>query len=535
MMVYETARDLLVVDCGILFPNEDELGVDYVLPDVSYVARRREKLRGYVITHAHEDHIGALPYILRDLPAPVWGTAFTTAHFRMKLAEHPDLNPKIHTVRDLEPFSVGGFELLPIPVTHSVAGAVALAIDTPIGRVIHTGDFRLDPTPLDARLTAVDVLRQLGDDGVALMLSDSTNSERAGRTWSEKEVREALTAVIAEAEHRVMVTTFSSNIHRIQAVLDASHAADRTVLPVGRSMSQTVQLALENGFLKAPRGAIADVSNFDRFTRSQTTLLVSGSQGEPRGSFSRIAEGTHGLAYVEAGDTVIMSSRRIPGNEVRIGRAINALYKIGCTVIDDRAAKVHTSGHAFRDEQLDMLRWVRPEWFVPVHGEYRHLVHHARNAESVGIPPERILVTEDGFPLRFRRTGDGVVAKREPEVEAGPVYVAGGAVGLVDDVVLKDRQILRGNGIIFCVVVLDDEDQVVAGPQIGTRGTVHVDENPEWLGEAADAVFDALQRVTDPPEDLEGWGQLVKRALKRHLRREHDLRPLLVPMVLRVD
>ncbi len=534
-MVYETERDLLVVDCGILFPNEDELGVDYVLPDVSYVARRREKLRGYVITHAHEDHIGALPYILRDLPAPVWGSAYSTAHFRMKLGEHPGLDPKIHTFRDLEAFSVGGFEILPIPVTHSIAGAVALAIKSPIGQVLHTGDFRLDPAPIDGRETAVDTLERLGDEGVALMLSDSTNSERAGRTWSETEVREALTELIAVAEQRVMVTTFSSNVHRLQSVIDASHAAGRTVLPVGRSMSQTVQLALENGFLKVPRGAIADVSNFDSFTRAQMTLLVSGSQGEPRGSFSRIAEGTHGLAYVEAGDTVIMSSRRIPGNEVRIGRAINALYKIGCTVIDDRAAKVHTSGHAFRDEQQDMLRWVRPHWFIPVHGEYRHMVHHARNAASVGVARECILVTEDGYPITFERDEEGIRARRDPKVEAGPVYAAGGAVGIVDEVVLRDRQILQGNGILFCVVVLDDEDRIVAGPEIGTRGTIHVDENPEWIADAVDAVLEALERVTEPPDDLEGWGEVVKRALKRQLRRGHDLRPLLVPMVLRAD
>ncbi|MEL6545568.1 MAG: ribonuclease J, partial [Myxococcota bacterium] len=485
--------------------------------------------------HAHEDHIGALPYILRDLPAPVWGTRYTTAHFRMKLGEHPDLDPDIRLIEDNVSFSLGQLEILPLPVTHSIVGAVALAIQTPVGRVLHTGDFRLDSNPLDGRHTNVEGFKELGDNGVVLMLSDSTNSERSGRTASEADVRDALTDVIAQAEHRVMVTTFSSNLLRLQAVLDASHAAGRTVLPVGRSMSQTIQLALENGFLKVPRGTIADISNFESFTRQQVTLLVSGSQGEPRGSFSRIAHGTHGLAYLEPGDTVIMSSRRIPGNEVRIGQAINGLYRLGVNIIDDRQATVHTSGHAYREEQQEMIRWVRPEWFVPIHGEYRHMVHHARNAHQAGVKREKILITEDGHPLALSRNAQGVQLTRKAEVDAGPVYAAGGAVGLIDDVVLRDRQILQSSGIVFCVVVLDDDDQIVSGPQIGTRGTVHVDENPGWIEDAIDAVLRALERVTDPPDDLEGWGQVVKQALKRHLRREHDIRPLLVPMVLRTE
>ncbi|MEM6531589.1 MAG: ribonuclease J [Myxococcota bacterium] len=535
IMVYETDDDLIVVDCGIMFPGDDELGVDIVLPDVRYIERNARKLRGYVLTHTHEDHVGALPYVLEALPAPVYGTAYSLAQLRMKLGEHPHLDPKLVQIHDNEYFDVGGFRILPIPVTHSIVGAVALALETPIGRVLHTGDFRIDRSPIDGRLTDEEGLRALGDKGVTLMLSDSTNSEREGHSWSESEVRDALTQVIATAEQRVMVTTFSSNLHRIQAVIDASTRADRTVIPVGRSMAQAVQLGLENGFLKAPRGSLADPSHFDDLARSQVTLLVSGSQGEPRGSFSRIAEGTHGLVAIDPGDTVVMSSRRIPGNELRVGKAINALYRRGAIVVDDRSAKVHTSGHAFQDEQRQMLEWVRPDWFIPIHGEYRHMVHHARTAQGCGVGRDRIFVTEDGKPVVFEKVGDIVRAARGQEVEAGPVYVADGTVGLVDEVVIRDRRLLADHGIVFCVVVLDQNDEVVAGPDIGTRGLFHIDENPQLIEEMCLVVAEALDRVTEPPEDLDGWGRIVRGALKRFFRRDRFARPLLVPMVLRAD
>ncbi|MEM6733608.1 MAG: ribonuclease J, partial [Myxococcota bacterium] len=278
-----------------------------------------------------------------------------------------------------------------------------------------------------------------------------------------------------------------------------------------------------------------DVSNFDDFTRSQVTLLVSGSQGEPRGSFSRIAEGTHGWVSLEPGDTVLLSSRRIPGNELRIGRAINALYRRGVHVLDDRTALIHTSGHAYQGEQRTMFEWTRPEWFIPVHGEYRHMVHHARTAEACGVRRDRIFVTEDGDPITFERANGELRAWRDAQVEAGPVYIGGGSVGLIDDVVLRDRQLLQQNGIVFCVVVIDDDDVIVAGPEIGTRGVFHVAENPEMLQDTVDAVLAGWERVNDPPEDLEGWGQVVKSALKRFFKREYDLRPLLVPVVLRAD
>ncbi|MEO1172492.1 MAG: ribonuclease J [Myxococcota bacterium] len=425
--------------------------------------------------------------------------------------------------------------ILPVPVTHSIVGAVALALETPIGTVLHTGDFRLDEHPIDGRRTDEETLRRLGGAGVTLMLSDSTNSERDGHSWSESEVRDAFREVIGKAAQRVMVTTFSSNLHRIQSVIDASHDADRTVIPVGRSMAQTVQLGLENGFLRAPRGALADPSHFDDLARNQVTLLVSGSQGEPRGSFSRIAEGTHGLVAIDPGDTVILSSRRIPGNELRVGKAINALYRRGAIVIDDKVAKVHTSGHAFRDEQRTMLEWVQPDWFVPIHGEYRHMVNHARTAEAAGVRRDRIFVTEDGEPLLFEKNGATVRAARAAEVEAGPVYVTNGTAGIVDEVVIRDRQLLAEHGIVFCVVVLDENDEVTAGPDIGTRGLLHIDENPELIEEMCLVVAEAIDRVTEAPDDLEGWNAIVKRALKRFFRRDRIARPLLVPMVLRAD
>lgn len=535
MMILETRSDLIVVDCGILFPRSDELGVDAVLPNVDYLVRHRDRLRGYVLTHAHEDHVGALPRIFPEAPAPVYGSKFSIALLRMKLGEYPDVDMDMRVVDDGERFELGDFSLEAVPITHSIVGAFLLAIETPIGRVVHTGDFRLDREPIDGRQTDERAIRNLGEQGVVLLLSDSTNSKRGGWTQSESEIRESLTKQIGDTDHRVAITTFSSNLHRIQSVIDASDRVGRTVIPVGRGMIQMVQLGVENGFLKAPRGTLADVSNFDSFTRNQVTLLISGSQGEARGSFARIAEASHRLVRLEAGDTVIVSARRIPGNEARINRTINNLYRQGIEVIDDRVALVHTSGHAYQEEQRAMLSWLKPEFFVPVHGEYQHLVHHARTAEGCGVASDKVFIIEDGEPLDFRSGPDGVRAHRGPVLDVTPVYVSGSTIGAVDEVVLRDRQILADQGIVFCVVVLDENDRIQTGPDIGTRGVFHVDEHPDVIESAAWEVRSAIDNVRDQPEDLDAWSGVVRQALKRYFRREHDVRPLLVAMVLRAD
>lgn len=535
MMVYETDTDIMVVDCGVAFPRGNELGVDYVIPNISYLRQRREKLRGYVITHSHEDHVGALPYVLGDLPAPIFGTKYCLAHLRMKFGEHPRLSPELIQIHDGEELSVGNFRILPVPVTHSVVQAVALAITTPIGTVVHSGDFRIDPTPLDGRTTDLDTLRRLGGDGVTLLLSDSTNSEREGHTASENTVRAALTEVIGKASGRVLVTTFASNLHRLQAVIDASYASQRTVIPVGRSMTQAVQIGRENGFLEVPKGVLADATHVDNFTREQVTLLVSGSQGEARGSFSRIANGSHRAVRIERGDTVILSSRKIPGNELQISRVLNDLYRRGATVIDERTAEVHTSGHAYRDEQRLMLECLKPKWFIPIHGEYRHLVHHARTAIESGVPEEHVMLTEDGKPILFERKGEVVEGSRAPDVESSPTYVSGSVIGLLDDVVLSDRRFLAENGIVFCSLTVDANDKLVAGPQVTTRGLFHIDKNPSLVEEICDEVQKSLERLNEAPETLDGWDTVVKRALKRYFKRKHGVYPVLIPMVMRSE
>ncbi len=533
MMVYETDDDLLVVDCGVLFPTAEQPGVDYVIPDVSYVAERRDKMRGYVLTHGHEDHLGAMPYVLPLVPAPVYGTAFTLALLAGKLAEFPDLTVQTHEIRDRERFRVGQIDIDPVPVTHSIPGAVSLVLHTPIGRVVHTGDFKFDADPVDGRVSDLAMLQAAGDAGVALLLSDSTNADRSGHSWGEREVGVALAEQIASAPERVVVTTFASNIHRLQLILDASAKVGRKVVAVGRSVQQNVQMCLEHGYLQAPRGLLVDIAQFERLRRNEVTVIASGSQGEPRSAMSRMAAGQHGHIHIEPRDRVIFSARRIPGNERAIGVMINHLVKLGAEVVDDRIAKVHTSGHAFNDEQRRMIELCRPEVFIPVHGEYRHLVRHAALAQKLGLAADTVLVTEDGYPIELRRKGGKLNATRAAQVQAGHVYVDGTGIGDVGEVVLRDRRVLAETGMVLCVVIFSQEGELVGGPDIITRGVVHVDTSQELLARAVDEVRAALEELGPVAETAER-SDVVRQSLRRFFRRERDRRPLILPVVMEV-
>lgn len=537
MMAFETDDDVVVVDCGLLFAGPNEPGVDYIIPKTDYLEQRRDRLRGYVITHGHEDHIGALPHVLRSLPAPVYGTAFTIAHLERKMSEYLDVEADLRTVADYEHIQFNSLSVLPIPVTHSVTGAVLLAIDTPVGRVIHTGDFRIDDSPIDGRPTDTALLRRLGDEGVTLLLSDSTNAMRPGSTASENEVRESFIKLFAARENRIAVTTFASNLHRVQAAIDASSHVGRTTIPVGRSMEQIVQIGVERGFLQIPRGSLAEVRNFDHLTRSQVTLLVSGSQGEARGSFARIADGTHGFVRLEPADTMILSAPRIPGNELQIGRAVDGLYRGGIEVIDERTTSerpIHTSGHAYQDEQRAMIRWLKPRYFVPIHGEYRHLVHHAETAKACGVASDRVFILENGEVLELSGHTGGCKARYGEPVTAGPSYVSGSSSELIDDVVLRDRQILSAHGVVFCTVTLDHQGRLVAGPEIGTRGVFHVDENPELIAQLVAQLEDVFEDA-ELSTDTEAWSEMIRKTLRRYFRRRYKLKPLLVPVVTKLE
>ncbi len=529
MMAYETGDDLIVVDCGVLFPSAEQPGVDYVIPDVSYLVERRRKLRAFVITHGHEDHIGALPFVLPELDAPVYATRFTMGLIETKLGEYPEIKPRLHEIRDSQPFVIGEFTIEPIPVTHSIPDAVTLAIQTPAGLVVHTGDFKLDPHPVDGRLTDEEALRRAGERGVLALFSDSTNAERDGHTWSEREVGEELGPLIESARGRVLVTAFASNIHRVQLVIEASERAGRKVILVGRSMQQNVQLAVERGLLRARHGVFAELDDFADLPRDGVTIIAAGSQGEPQSSMVRIAGGQH-TVRIEPKDRVIFSSRRIPGNERAIGRMINSLYRLGAEVVDDRNTKVHTSGHAMNDEQRRMIELCRPRFFVPMHGEYRHLVRHARLAEATGVPAQT-LVVEDGQPVEFVREGDGIGMRRGEPIKAGHVFVDGFGVGDVQEVVLRDRRLLAETGIVICVVILDEHGQVAAGPDLITRGVVHVDENQPLLRQVVQEVREALSSRRGSLDVAEA-GELLRQTLRRFFRRELDRRPLIVPVVM---
>lgn len=529
--VYETEHDLIVVDCGMLMPTDREPGVNVILPDLRYVAERRDKLRAIVLTHAHEDHIGALPYALRQFDVPLYCTRFCQALIALKLKEHPDVDAEYVLLEDNVSVRIGDFVIEPIPVTHSIPEAEALAIKTSTGVIIHTGDFKLDPTPVDGRVTGTGTFKRYGDDGVLALLSDSTNTEQRGQSWSEQLVADTLLEVIKSASQRVLVTTFASNIHRLQAVVDASHAAGRTVVPVGRSVVQYVQTAIAGGYLKAPPGSLADVSYFDLLPRHAVTILASGSQGEPLSTMARIARSEYPYVRLEAGDRVILSSRRIPGNERAIGAMVNHLWRLGVEVIDDRWGPVHTSGHAFRQEQEAMLRWVRPQFFVPLHGEYRHLMQHAALAQECGVAPGHTRVVEDGEPVLWERRGDVVTWRREADVTAGYVYVDGAGVGDVDDTVLRDRRNLGEAGVVVCNVLLDEDDQSVKTLQLKTQGLIAADQEDVLHAPVMRVIQEALDENRDRKKQMERQ-EVVRRALRSYYKRTLQRRPVIIVSIL---
>jgi ribonuclease J len=535
-MVYETARDLIMVDAGVLFPTVAEPGINYIVPDITYVIERRDKLRGILLTHGHEDHIGALPYLLPMLGhTTLYATAFTAGLIRNKMSEHPDVDFTMVLLKDRQLVQVGDLEVDSLAVTHSIPHAVAFAIRTPIGIVVHTGDFKIDPDPLDGRLTDLEGLRAYGDEGVALLCSDSTNSQKPGSTWSEREVQTTLREIVAEAQHRVFITTFASHIDRIQAICDAAAHSGRFVIPLGRSMKNNIALAREMGVLKAKEDLFRDMDDYPGLRRDRVIVLASGSQGEPFSSMTRIAQGRMAPVSIDKDDIVIFSSRRIPGNELSIGNMINSLIRQGARIIGDHEARVHSSGHAFNDEQRQMLDACRPRAFVPLHGELRHMVAHAALAREAGVPAERVIVLEDGQPLQLvggKRRDEDAQLQRLEKVVAGLLFVDGKGIGDVGEIVLRDRRFLSEAGIVAAVLVLDSHSDVVLGPEIVTRGLVHVDESQALLARAASEVRRAVD--AEPNIELDSLREAVRSSLRRFFKRELGRKPMVVPVLMRL-
>ena len=532
MMVMEYADDIIVIDAGLMFPSEEMLGIDLVIPDISYLLERREKIKGIIITHGHEDHVGALPYLLPQLDVPVYSTKLTHGLISVKLKERRALTgAKLKVISPGEQFTLGQFKVELFPVCHSIPDAVGLIIYTPVGTVVHSGDFKVDYTPVDSKPTDLSRLAQLGAQGVLLLLSDSTYAELPGYTPSERVVGETLDRVIANATGRVIVTTFSSLVSRVQQVIDSAARHQRRVFIVGRSMNDTSRMALELGYLNAPDGILARLDELHGLPRNKIVFVTTGSQGEPTSALVRMANRDHRQLHIMRGDTVVISATPVPGNESLVNRTVDSLFKQGAQVLYDKVAPVHVHGHASQEELKLLLNLVNPKFFMPIHGEYRHLSFHARLAESVGIPKDNSFVLEDGDILELSPQ----MAKITDKVSAGNVYVDGLSVGDVGSVVLRNRRMLSRDGIVVVIIALNRQTgKLVGRPDIVSRGFVDTRESKEMMDESRDAVARTLERGGDRPADWGFMSTKVRDTLNKFYYERTRRRPMILPFMVKV-
>jgi ribonuclease J len=527
LLLLEYGDTAIAVDCGVMFPDEQMLGVDVAIPDLSYVRTLGVRFKAIFLTHGHEDHIGALPYVLGEFDVPVYGTPLTIGFVRARLREH-DLQATL-ALYESEPIQVGPFAVEPFAVTHSIPDSVGLIVRTPVGTVVHTGDFKVDQTPLDGRLADLRRLAEVGDEGVLLLMSDSTNVEHAGVTPSERSVGIHFEQIFREADGRVVVTTFSSHIHRMQQVIDLSVRHGRKVGLVGRSLTSHVATARDLGLLHVGDGTLVDPAVLRDLPRREVTLLTAGSQAEAASALVRIAMNAHNQVTLTPGDVVVLSSRVIPGNERAISSLVNHLYRRGAIVHYGRNTPIHVSGHASQEELKLVLNLVRPCHFVPVHGEYRHLVRHLQLAREVGVPADGSHLLEDGDVLELGSDG----AERAERVPAGRVFVDGKGIGEVGDVVLRDRRHLSEDGLVLAVLAIAQQSgDLVAGPDLVSRGVVAEEISAEVFDGARSVILEALDGInpesrTDPAEVKEE----VRKALRRYFKRM-ERRPVILPFVL---
>ncbi|MFC2049621.1 ribonuclease J [Chloroflexota bacterium] len=532
MMAIEFANDIIVIDAGLMFPEEDMLGVDLVIPDINYLLEKRDKLRGIIITHGHEDHIGALPYVLPQLNVPVYGAKLTNGLASGKLKEHKYQQKA--TLRTVEPgvkFTLGNFKIEPFSVCHSIPDSLGFIIHTPIGVVVHSGDFKIDYTPVGGRPTELAKLAQVGSQGVLLLLADSTYAELPGYTPSETVVGEALGRIVAEAPGRVIITTFSSLISRIQQVIDAAAKHDRHVFVIGRSMRETTRIASELGYLNSPPGVLRRFDEIHHFPHNKIVLLTTGSQGEPTSALVRIANRDNKQVKIIPGDTVIMSATPVPGNEALVNRTIDNLFRQGAHVVYEKLAQVHVHGHGSQEELKLLLSLVKPKFFVPIHGEYRHLTLHARLAKNLGIPETNIFVMENGNILELDRE-KGKVTGRLP---AGNVYVDGLVMGDLASVILRDRKLLSRDGIVVVIIAIDkDKGRIVGRPDIVSRGFVDMKEGEAILEQGRDLVKATLDRGGGRPLEWSFINAKVKDTLRTFFYEQTRRRPMILTTAVEV-
>ena len=532
MTVFRYGDDMILIDAGLMFPEDDMLGIDLVIPDITYLIDNRDKLKGIFLTHGHEDHIGALPYVMKQIDCPVYGTALTLGILQGRLKENGVSSENLRTIKPGDKITAGAFKLDFIRVNHSIPDAIAIAINTPIGTIIHTGDFKIDHTPVDGQVTEFNKFAEYGDRGVLALLADSTNAERPGFTPSEKMVGKTFDDEFRYAKNRIIVATFSSNVHRIQQVIDAALKYDRKVAVIGRSMVNVVSIAKELGYLKAPEGEIIDIDETHNYTPDKIVIITTGSQGEPMSALTRMAMNDHKKVDIMPGDTVIISATPIPGNEKLVSRTIDHLYKLGADVIYEKSNGVHVSGHASQEEIKLVHNLVRPKFFIPVHGEFRHLIKHANIAKSLGMPKENIVIAENGSVIELTKNSIGINGK----VQAGKVLVDGLGVGDVGNIVLRDRRQLSQDGIMIVVVTIDKEScHVVSGPDIVSRGFVYVREAEGLMDEARDKVQLALGKCEE--NGISEWSAIkstVRDSLGRFLYERTRRRPMILPIIMEI-
>lgn len=512
----EYENDIIVIDGGLSFPDEDMYGVDLLIPDVSYLLDNKEKVKGMFITHGHEDHIGAIPYILKQINMPLYATKLTIGLIENKLKEHNIEDICIlNRVEDKQSVMIGNFKVEFISVTHSIADACALAIHTPVGTILHTGDFKVDYTPIDGRRMDLETISKIGKKGVLLLLADSTNVERRGHSLSEKTIGETLNRIFSGATGRVIVATFASNIHRMQQIVNASVANNRKVIFSGRSMVNISEVAIELGYLNIPEGYKIEIDELGNYSNEQITIITTGSQGEPMAGLARIAFDTHNKIKIANNDLFIISASPIPGNDKLISRVINQLYKKGADVIYEDLEDVHVSGHAYQEELKLIHSLVHPKYFMPVHGEYRHLIHHKDLAVKLGMKKENVFILENGDVLQLTKRS----AKKEGKVRVGTVFVDGIGVGDVGNIVLRDRKYLAENGMMTIVIAIDrDSLSITAGPDIITRGFIYAREASDLIDEIKDIARNEVEQCLES-EILE-WSVIksrVKKSVDRHL------------------
>lgn len=532
MTAFRYKDTIVVIDAGLMFPEEELLGIDIVIPDITYLLDNREKVKAILLTHGHEDHVGALPYVLKEINVPVYGSRLTLGIAERKLDEHNISSSLLHEVKPRDVIKIGPYDIEFFRVCHSIPDAMGIAIHTPLGIVVHTGDIKLDQTPVDGKLVDIRRFSELGEKGVLVLLSDSTNADRPGFTLSEKVVGNTFDELFGRCEGRIIVTTFASNLHRIQQVVDTADKYQRKVCVIGRSMVNNVQVAMDLGYINIPEGILIEMEDINDYPSDEIVIVTTGSQGEPMSALTRMATADHRWVGIEPGDTVIISATPIPGNEKLVSKTVDLLFKQGAEVIYERTMGVHVSGHASQEELKIILNLTKPRYFIPVHGEYHHLIKHAKLAESLGIPKENIFVAENGHIIEVGANQGNMNGK----VTSGRILVDGLGVGDVGNIVLRDRRQLSQEGIMIVVVTIDKEKGVVlTGPDIVSRGFVYVRESEELIVDAKEKVKEALDACAQ--KNITEWAVIksqVRDRLSRHLFEKTGRRPMILPIIMEV-